>query len=917
MNAPTGIGAARYIGQRVPRKEDGRLLTGRGTFTDDVNLPGTLHCAFARSAIARGTIRSIDTSAAMAVEGVHAVLLAKDVDRIPVTLLSFFLMPMEVDTPLLARGRVAHVGEAVALVVARDRYVAEDAASLVVIEYDEEDPVVTIADAMRAGPIHPDAESNVAAAMGEDEIDDDLAAAIAAAPLDLTRTIVHQRISQAPMECRAVLSAPYGQNELTVYITCQSPSMVARWLTQALGMPDLDIRVIAKDVGGSFGLKNTPYREEIAVVVASLLLRRPLKWTEDRLEAMTASCQAREQEMTLRIGFAKDGQLLASHGDYSCNNGAYPQGADSNVAVHAFLWTAYKMPLYGFNSRGWYTNTNGLCAYRGPWALESLAREAMLDIGARKLGLDPIEVRRRNLVTAADQPRTTMLGMELEDITPSECLEKLLSQFDVAKFRAEQAAARVEGRYLGLGFAAYIEPTGTAGSMPVMTGETAQVRIEPSGKITALMSTHSQGHGTATTMAQVIADRLGVRYEDVTVFEGDSSRGGYGPGAAGSRQGVIGGGASLKAAGLLKDKVKQVAAHLLNASPETVDLVDGEIRVAGAPEMTRSLRDIAEIAYGEPMRLPPGMDTGLEITTRYDPPPCTFTSAAHACVVEVDPDTGFVKILRWISSEDCGTVINPAVVEGQIAGGLAQAIGTVLLEDFHYDARGNPTTATFKDYLLPAISDVPDFEYIHANTPSKASGGFRGVGEGGAIIGPPTLFNAIADALSPFGELPIVLPVTPDRVLDLMEGRAVQPAPSTVEADQAEPPEPTTETPGASAALAGVDPAEVEQPGDDAAADQGPEGKWHVVMQPPVGPPQEMTATFNVAGSTLTGKLDSDQGGQEFAGSVDGNRLKWEMKVTAPMSMTLKYDLTVTGDELVGKCKLGMLGSAKVKGTRI
>jgi carbon-monoxide dehydrogenase large subunit len=909
MNAPSGIGATRYIGQRVPRKEDGRLLTGRGTFVDDVTVPGTLHCAFVRSPIARGTIRSIDTSAAREMDGVHAVFTAAEIDRIPVTLLSFFLMPMEVETPLLARTRVAHVGEPVALIVARDRYVAEDAAGLVVVDYDEQDPVVTIAQAMRAGPIHPDAQSNVAAAMGEEEVDEELAAALAAAPLDLTRTIVHQRISQAPMECRGVLSAPQGDEELTVYITCQSPSMVARWITQALGMKDLSVRVIAKDVGGSFGLKNTPYREEMAVVVASLLLRRPLKWIEDRLEALTASCQAREQEMTLRIGFDKDGTLLASHGDYSCNNGAYPQGADANVAVHAFIWAAFKLSAYGFNSRGWYTNTNGLCAYRGPWALESLAREAMLDIGARRLGLDPIEVRRKNLVTLADQPRSTMLGMPLEDITPAECLEKLLEAFDVKAFRAEQATARTEGRYLGLGIAAYIEPTGTAGSMPVMTGETAQIRIEPNGKITALMSTHSQGHGTATTMAQVIADRLGVRYEDVTVFEGDSSRGGYGPGAAGSRQGVIGGGASLKAAGLLKDKIKQVAAHLLNASPETVELVEGEIRVAGAPEMTRSLREIAEIAYGEPMRLPPGTDTGLEVTTRYDPPPVTFTSAAHACVVEVDPDTGFVKILRWISSEDCGTVINPAVVEGQIAGGLAQAIGTVLLEDFHYDARGNPTTATFKDYLLPAIGDVPDFEYIHANTPSQAEGGFRGVGEGGAIIGPPTLFNAIADALSPFGEMPIVLPVTPDRVLDLIEGRTAQPVPSgSKAADDERAPEPMAEAPGTSAILAGVDPE---------ADGKSPEGKWRVVMTPPVGAPQEMTATFAIDGTTLNGRFDSEQGSQDFTGTAEGNRLKWEMKVTQPMSITLKYDLTVSGDSLSGKAKLGMLGSAKVSGTRL
>ncbi|MFT4025949.1 MAG: xanthine dehydrogenase family protein molybdopterin-binding subunit [Novosphingobium sp.] len=910
MNAqpPKGLGAARYIGERMPRKEDGRLLTGRGTFVDDVTVPGTLHCAFARSPIARGKILSVDISIAKDMPGVVAVLTAADLDRIPVTLLSFFLVPMEVDTPLLARDRVAHVGDPVVLVVAQDRYLAEDAASLVAIEYEEQDPVVTLADAMRGPKVHPDAESNVSALMGEEEIDEDLAAKIAGAPHQVTRTVVHQRISQAPMETRGVLCHPIGDEELTVYITCQSPSAVARYLTQALDRPNLSVRVVAKDVGGSFGLKNTPFREEMAVVVASMLLRRPLKWIEDRLEALTASCNAREQELTLRIAFDAEGKLLAAHGDYHSNNGAYPQGADANVAVHIFMWAAYKMPHYEFCTRGWYSNTMGLCAYRGPWAMESLARETMLDVAARQIGIDPIEIRRRNLLTAADQPVTTPFGMVLEDITPAECLEKLLENFDLAAFRKEQAAARAQGRYIGVGFATYVEPTGSAGSMTAMTGETANVRVEPNGKVSAQMGTHSQGHGTATTMAQVIADQLGVPYEDVTVFEGDSSRGGYGPGAAGSRQGVIGGGASIKAALLLKDKIRRVAGHLLNANPDDVRIEQGMVRVAGAEEMTRSLAEIAAIAYGEPMRLPHDLSTGLEAQYRYDPPPVTFASAANLCTVEVDAETGFVKILRWISSEDCGTVINPAVVEGQIAGGLAQAIGMVLLEDFHYDARGNPTTATFKDYLLPAISDVPDFEYVHANTPSKSEGGFRGVGEGGAIIGPPTLFNAIADALAPFGEVPLTLPLTPSRLLDVIDGVAAAPRPPEAPSTPAEP-EP--ETPGTSAALAGI---------AEAAVSAGPasvDGQWHVTMKPPMGPQQEMTATFHTDGGKLTGSLAAPEGTQEFTGTAEGNRLKWEMKITQPISMTLKYDITIEGDQLSGKCKLGIMGSAKVSGERL
>ncbi|MBW8753685.1 MAG: xanthine dehydrogenase family protein molybdopterin-binding subunit [Sphingomonadales bacterium] len=892
MNAPNlGVGAQRYIGKRVPRKEDGRLLTGKGTFVDDVVVPGMLHCAFLRSPIARGNIKSIDTSFARDMPGVHAVLTAEDVDRAKIEVLTFFFTPSEVPVPLLARGRVAYVGEPVVLVVADNRYLAEDAAGLVAVEYDEEDPVVTIADARNGPPVHPTTESNVAQVMGIED-DEDLRALLASAPHTVSCNFTHQRISQAPMETRGVVVTKQGDDELLLYITCQSPHHVMRYMQLALGLPNLSIRVIAKDVGGSFGLKNHAWKEELAVIAAALLLGRPLKWIEDRYEALTASNQCREQEMALRIGFDAQGKLLGAFADYGSNNGAFPMGADANVAAHAFMWAAYRMPYPGFITRAWYTNTNGLAAYRGPWAIETLTREVALDVAARKIGIDPVEIRRRNLLTQAELPVTTPMGIAVDDITPLECLESLVAKLDIPAFRKEQAAAREQGRYLGLGVAAYVEPTASAGSMAPMTGELAQVRIEPTGKVTALMSTHSQGHGTQTTMAQVIADQLGVAYEDVTVFEGDSSRGGFAPGAAGSRQGVIGGGASMKAAQLLKDKVKRVAAHLLNASPESVSLEDGMIRVAGAEEMTRSLKEIAEIAYGEPHRMPPDMEMGLEAQYRYQPPPMTFASAANACVVEVDVDTGFVKILRWVTSEDCGVLINPAVVEGQVAGGLAQGIGMVLLEDAHYDERGNPTAATFKDYLMPTISDVPDFEYIHANNPSKAEGGFRGVGEGGAIIGPPTLVNAIADALAPFGEIPLSLPLTPSKLLDVIEGRTQATAPETASAP------PTIAEPVAPAAPQAID------------------GRWKMVMDTPMGA-QEMIGQFTTDGDRLTGVLESPDGSQDFTGTVAGNRLKWEMKVTKPMPITLKYDLTVEGDAIAGKVKLGMFGSAELTGARV
>ncbi|TDW67435.1 carbon-monoxide dehydrogenase large subunit [Novosphingobium sp. PhB55] len=908
--APGGVlGATRWIGKRALRKEDPRLLTGRGQFVDDVTLPGMLHVAFARSPVARGRILSIQSEFAREMPGVHAVLTAADLAARPIRMLSFFFTEAEIAIAPLADGQVAYVGEPVVMVVAETRAMAEDAASLIEVEYEEHDPVVTIAQARSSAAIHAGMDSNVAAEIGDEDIEEELERKLAGSALRLSHKVVHQRISQAPMETRGVIAARDGPEELTLWITCQSPHLVARWVSLALDLPDTAIRVIAKDVGGAFGLKNHPWKEESAVIVAALLLGRPLKWIEDRYEALTASNQAREAEMTLQAGFDAEGRLTGSHGIYDCNNGAFPQGADSNIAVHMFVWAAYKQPAYAFVSRGWYTNTNGLAAYRGPWAMESLVRETLLDKAARKLGIDPVEIRRRNLVYLADQPAVTSMGIPLQDITPGECLEKLLQHFDMAQFRREQARARQEGRYLGVGLASYVEPTGSAGSMAPMTGELAQVRIEPTGKVTATMSTHSQGHGTATTMAQCIADRLGVRYEDVTVFEGDSSRGGFSPGAAGSRQGVIAGGAAIRCSELLADKVRAVAAHLLNASAESVVLDAGMVRVEGAPEMARPLAEIAAIAYGEPDRLPPGLETGLEMQFRYQPPPMTFTSATHLAVVEVDVDTGFVSILRWISSEDCGTVINPAVVEGQISGGLAQAIGMVLLEEMPYDARGNPQAATFKDYLLPSISDVPVFEFVHANTPSQTIGGMRGVGEGGAIIGPPTLVNAIADALSPFGEIEdLVLPLTPGRILDVIEQRDVS---------GRHKPEPERAEPAPAAAIA-PEPEPDPGPNDEQpAAASGPAGDWNMVLKTPMGP-QAMVAHFEVEGSAVSGYLSSPEGRQDFGGGTfEAGRLRFDLKMEKPMKITLKYDLELRGDTLGGKCKMGMFGSAKVTGERV
>jgi aerobic carbon-monoxide dehydrogenase large subunit len=904
-DARPAAATGRYIGQRLARKEDTRLLTGRGLYVDDVGLPGMLQVAFLRSPIARGRIKSVDLSSARALPGVYAVLTADDLAAFKVEMLSFFLAPPVVPVPVLATGRVTHVGDPVAMVVAQDRYIAEDAAGLIVVDYDEEAAVVTIDDA-KAGPVvHPGTDSNVCAATGNEGGDEELDAELANAPHLVTLVFDHQRISQSPMETRGVVAAPQGDGELTIYLSCQGPQLNARWFAQAFGMPQTAIRVIAKDVGGSFGLKGQPWREEVAVVLAAMLLKRPLKWIEDRLENLTAANQAREQQIRLRAAFDIDGCLLASHAEYSLNNGAWPQGADSNIAVMMFLWGAHKLPKFDFHSRGWFTNTVGLAAYRGPWAIESLAREVLLDRAARKIGIDAIEIRRRNLIRRTDQPWTTPMGLELTDISPAECLDVLLDKVDVAAFRAEQAAARRQGRYLGLGIATYIEPTAGSTGVAVLMSESAQIRIEPTGRVSAVVSTHSQGHGTQTTMAQVIAERLGVPYDDVSVYEDDSSRGGYGSGAYGSRQAVAGGGACIRAADLLLDRVKRAAAHILGARAEDIQLHEGMLHVSGDKPQTVPLRDLADIAYGDPDRMPDG-DAGLEVQYRYRPPPITMTSAAHACIVEVDADTGFVKIRRWVTSEDCGNMINPAVVEGQIAGGLAQAIGSVLMEEVSFDARGNPTAATYKDYMLPTIFDVPDFEYHHdAAMPSQAEGGFRGVGEGGCIVGPPTLVNAIADALSPFGEIELELPLTPARLLAHIEGRR------EIAEKSARAPAPL---PAAAASLPPAAPVAPVLQSPPAAAVRI-DGDWKFVLSTPMGP-QAFNGRLSTDGDRLSGVFVMNMDEAHFTGTVNGRHLKWDLKVTRPMSITLKYEATVDGDTLTGKCRMGIFGSAKLVGER-
>jgi carbon-monoxide dehydrogenase large subunit len=761
--------AARFVGERVPRKEDRRLLTGKGSYVDDITMAGMTHLVFVRSPIAKGRIVSIDADYARDMPGVHAIYTAADIEQFNAKLAGLY-GSQESSVPdilPLAKDDVRYVGDPVAMVIADDRYLAEDAAALVMVDYEQaDDPVVTLADVDQP-PVHAGLADNLVQRMSSAP-DPEFDGVFARAAHVVTGSVVHQRQAHVPMETRGIVAALQGAGEVLIYSACQSPHMVSRYMDLTFNRPDLHFRTIAKDVGGAFGLKVQPWREDVAVVCAALLLGRPVKWIEDRLENLTSANQAREQACDVRMAFDSDAKLLALDIDYRTNIGAYPHGADPNGLAMMMMPGPYRVPHYRFTAAAFYSNTVGQAAYRGPWAIESLARETLLEKAARQIGIDPIELRRRNMITAADQPFAMHSGFVIDRTTSLETMEQVVRHFDMPAFRREQAEARKQGRYLGLGFAVYVEPT-TMAFGGILTSDVADVRIEPTGKVTATISTHSQGHGTETTMAQIVADELGVDIEDVSVAEDDSSRGGFGPGAGGSRQAVSGGGATIRATRKLADKVKAIAAHALNANPESITIERGRIHVAGVAEMTTSIKEIAEIAYYATERLPPDMEPGLEEKYRYRPPPIVFSNAAHACIVEVDVETGKIAILRWIASEDCGPLINPAVVEGQIAGGIVQGIGGVIYEQISYDSAGNPTAVTFKDYLIPTAHDVPEIEFLHIETISHSEGGFKGVGEGGAIIGPPTIVNAIADALAPFNADCLTLPLSPPRVLRAIE----------------------------------------------------------------------------------------------------------------------------------------------------
>ncbi|SHN43330.1 xanthine dehydrogenase family protein molybdopterin-binding subunit [Cryptosporangium aurantiacum] len=768
------IAAARYAGTRVPRVEDLRLLTGHGTFVDDVVRPGMLHAHFVRSPMARARILQIDASEALALDGVHAVFTAADLNADVVDHWYSIIGRHVPDTPRppLADGEVRFVGDPVALVVAVDRYVAEDAAEHVFVDYDPLEPLVDYEAAAGSDDrVHADYPGNIAGELGGRPAEE-LAGIFAGAPHVVDQTLYQQAYAAVPMETRGLVveySAPTG--EMTIWASTQSPHEVRLFCSRTLGMPEHKVRVVMRDTGGGFGQKTVPQREDMCLMIAARKVPVAIKWIEDRQENLASAGQGRHEHGTARMAFDDEGRILAASIDHVQDAGAYPvPWPVQTAAVVGILYPGpYRVPAATFTCRSVFSNTTARAPYRGPWQYESLAREVLLDTAARRMNIDPVELRRRNLLRRDEMPMANPNGMPYSDVTPLETFEHALEILDYDAFRREQAAARAEGRYLGVGTCSYIEPT-TSGHGFLGT-EGATIRIEPSGAVNVYVSGGSSGNSLETTAVQLAADALGVDIEDVNTIQGDTAVTPFGGGTGGSRSGSMIAGAVAQTAAVLRERILAIAAHKLEAAVEDLELAHGVAGVKGAPGAGISLAEIADIAYFNTAQLPPGVQAGLEASGRYQAQSMMiWANATHVCTCEVDPVTGAVTILRYIVSEDCGPMINPNVVEGQIAGGTVQGIGGALYEHAAYDADGNPLTTTFMDYLLPTSTEVPIIEYGHVETPGPGEGGYKGVGEGGAIGAPPAVVNAVADALTPFGAEITRLPLSPASIVALIDG---------------------------------------------------------------------------------------------------------------------------------------------------
>lgn len=775
--------AQRYVGGGVLRKEDPELLTGQARYLDDLAFPGMVFMHVVRSQVAHARITSIDTSRAASMPGVIAVWTGEDLaSEWQGSLPCAWPVTEDIRMPThwpVARGEVRHLGEAVAVVVAETRVQAKDAAEAVSVSFEELPVVVDAGEALRDGAplVHADLGTNECYTWTLSAGDVDRV--FSEAPVIVKERYYHPRLIPNAIEPRGAIAVPVpAQGEFTLYSATQIPHILKTALTAftMANMPESKLRVIAPDVGGGFGSKLNVYAEEAMVLAAARRTGRPVKWVEERHENYLSTIQGRDVYQDVELAATEDGKLLGVRAHLVADMGAYLQLVTPGIPLlGAFLYQGVYTPqAYDFRCTGVFTNKPPTDAYRGAGRPEAtFAIERAMDALARRVGKDPAEIRRMNFMPPFTEPTDVVSGLKYDSGDYARQLDRALELAGYERLRKEQAERRARGdvKQLGIGLSTYIEMCGLAPSQVLSAlryaaggWDAATIRCLPTGKVVVVTGTSPHGQGHVTTWSQIVADELGVPVEDVEVLHGDTAVSPLGMDTYGSRSLAVGGVALHFAAEKIIAKARRIAAHELEVSEDDLEYASGRFTVRGAPDRARTIPEIAFSAWTA-HDLPPDTEPGLEATHVYDPGNFTFPSGAHVCVVEVDTETGAVQIVRYVAVDDCGNVINPMIVEGQVHGGITQGIAEALFEEGIYDGHGNLTTGGMTDYLVPAAADVPSFELDRTVTPSSTNPlGVKGIGEAGTIAAPPAVINAVVDALSHLGVTDVPKPATPEKV---------------------------------------------------------------------------------------------------------------------------------------------------------
>ncbi len=776
----------KYVGGGVPRKEDPALVTGRANWTDNIKLPGMLHMAVLRSPFAHARVTNLDVSAALEQPGVVAAFTADDLS-------DDWVAPMPCAWPVtedikmpdhwpLAKGEVNFMGDAVAVVIADGKYTAQDALEFIEVDYEPLDVVVDMEEAIKddAPLVHEDLGTNSSYVWPLEVGDVD--GAFEQADVVIKERYIQQRLIPNAIEPRAVVANPDPTNDgITLYTATQVPHIVRLMISAVTGIPDQRVRAVAPDVGGGFGSKLNIYAEEILATNIARRLGVPIKWVEDRSENYMATIHGRDQIQDIELAATSDGRILGMRTNLLADMGAYMQLVTPGIPVlGAFMYCGvYQFDAYSFTCTGVFTNKTPTDAYRGAGRPEAAyAIERIVDSLARELDMDPVEVRRKNFYEPFDEPTTTPAGIQYDSLNLPIVLDRVLEMADYDALREEQKRRREENDpvQIGIGLSTYTEICGLAPSQVLASlrygapgWESATVRMFGSGKVEVVTGTSPHGQGHVTSWSQIAADALGVTPDDVEVLHGDTATSPHGLDTYGSRSLPVGGVAVHLAAQKVQDKAKKIAAHMLEASEDDLEFEGGQFSVAGSPDQSVTIQDVAAAAFGG-INIPEDMEPGLTADTFYDPPNFVFPFGAHICVVEVDTETGKTGVRDYFGVDDCGPVINPIIVDGQVHGGIAQGIAQALYEEAIYDEDGTLVTGSMVDYMIPGAPELPNYTLDRTVTPSPTNVmGVKGIGEAGTIGSPPAVINAVIDALSPFGVTHIDMPASPMRVWDAIQ----------------------------------------------------------------------------------------------------------------------------------------------------